>query len=257
MSNTRRANAAWHLLLVLLLAVPLHGLAGTTNPSETPMVSSTDKAAPLSARQEALVPVAAFAAAGQMAQLNGALEQGMDAGVTISEVREVLVQLYAYAGFPRSLNALSEFMQVLEARQRRGIFDAPGREPVEEIPTGIALLEAGTANQTQLVGSPVTGALFEFAPAADLYLKTHLFGDIFERDNLAWSDREIATIAMLAALSGTDAQLQAHMSMGINAGLTPLQLHLLTQVLEARVGAEPGRRALAALATALPAEALH
>lgn len=48
----------------------------------------------------------------------------------MSDAREVLVQLYqlyAYAGFPRSLNALTELMKVLEARKQRGIQDAPGR----------------------------------------------------------------------------------------------------------------------------------
>jgi alkylhydroperoxidase/carboxymuconolactone decarboxylase family protein YurZ len=35
--------------------------------------------------------------------------------------------------------------------------------------------------------------LFDFAPAIDEYLKTHLFGDIFERDSVDWQSRELAT----------------------------------------------------------------
>ena len=41
----------------------------------------------------------------------------MDAGFTISEAREILVQLCAYAGFPRSLNALAELLKVVEERK--------------------------------------------------------------------------------------------------------------------------------------------
>lgn len=83
----------------------------------------------LNARQQAIVPIAAFATAGDTAKLNVALNQGLDSGMTVSDAREILVQLYAYAGFPRSLNALSELMKVLEARKQRGIQDAPGRAP--------------------------------------------------------------------------------------------------------------------------------
>ncbi|KJS29540.1 MAG: hypothetical protein VR64_20520 [Desulfatitalea sp. BRH_c12] len=39
-----------------------------------------------------------------------ALNQGLDAGLTVNEIKEILVQLYAYAGFPRSLNAIGTFM---------------------------------------------------------------------------------------------------------------------------------------------------
>ena len=90
----------------------------------------------------------------------------------MSDVKEILVQLYAYTGFPRSLNALGELMKVLEARKQRGIQDAPGREPGRPIPTGDELLALGTANQTKLSGGPVKGPLFDFAPAIDEYLKT-------------------------------------------------------------------------------------
>lgn len=55
------------------------------------------------------------------------------------------------------------------------------------------MLAAGTANQTQFAGSPVAAPPFDFAPMANQYLRPHLFGDIFERDNLGWQMRELAT----------------------------------------------------------------
>ena len=173
------------------------------------------------------------AAAGDIPRLNAALNQGLDAGLTVSEAKEILVQVYAYAGFPRSLNALGELMKVLDARKQRGIQDAPGRTPGRAIPKGDALLAAGTANQTRLSGGPVTGPLFEFAPAIDEYLKTHLFGDIFERDNLDWQSRELATVGMLSALPGAESQFQSHMRISMNVGLTAGQLR--------QVGAGAGR----------------
>lgn len=73
---------------------------------------------------------------GNLSKLNAALRQGLGTGLTISNCREVLVQLYAYAGFPRSLNALGELMKVLDKRKRRGIQNAPGKEPGPTLPSG-------------------------------------------------------------------------------------------------------------------------
>ena len=210
--------------------------------------AATDKSSEtLTARQQAFVPVAAFGAAGDIANLNTALNQGLDAGMTVSDAKEVLVQLYAYAGFPRSLNALGELMKVLEARKQRGIQDAPGSVPSRPIPKGDALLAAGTANQTKLSGGPVGGPLFDLAPTANEYLRTHLFGDIFERDNLDWQSRELATVGMLSALPGAEPQLLAHMRISMNVGFTAGQLRQLTQVLTEQVDSETGRRAGEAL----------
>jgi 4-carboxymuconolactone decarboxylase len=233
------------LALGLSLAVAMSHAQNTQEPQGMTRTQAASET--LSARQQAIVPIAALAAAGDISRLGTALNQGLDAGLTVSDVREVLVQLYAYAGFPRSLNALTELMKVLEARQQRGIQDVPGRAPSRAIPKGEALLAAGTANQTKLAGGPVRGPVFEFAPAIDEYLKTHLFGDIFERDNLDWQSRELATVGMLSALPGAEAQLQSHMRISMNVGLTAGQLRQLAQVLADRVGTDNARRTREAL----------
>ncbi|MBA1278826.1 carboxymuconolactone decarboxylase [Pseudomonas stutzeri] len=190
-----------------------------------------------------------------MTKLDNALSRGLDDGLTISDVREVLVQLYAYAGFPRSLNALNALMTVVEERKQDGIQDDLGREPSRPIPTGDALLDVGTANQTKLVGQPVAGRLFEFAPAVDTYLKTHLFGDIFERDNLDWKTRELATVSFLSAVPGVESQLQSHMRMSMNVGLTSNQMRKVVQVLSEGVSGEYGQRANEALDAVLDSSA--
>jgi 4-carboxymuconolactone decarboxylase len=249
MTNTtsarRRGTGILSMALLGLTAVFCH--AAPTIPASTPMTETQNLAETLSARQQAIVPIAAFAAAGDIARLNAALHKGLDAGLTVSDAREVLVQTYAYAGFPRSLNALGELMKVLEARRQQGIQDAPGRAPGRPIPTGEALLAAGTVNQTKLVGEPVQGPLFDFAPAIDEYLKTHLFGDMFERDNFDWQSRELATLGRLSAWQGVEAQLQSHMRISMNVGLTGSQLDRLVQVLDEHVGADNARRARVAL----------
>ncbi len=201
---------------------------------------------PLNARQQALIPVAALAAEGNIAALAHALDTALDTGLTINELKETLVQLYAYCGFPRSLNALSCLMKVITERQARGVIDNEGAKATP-LPENWDSLQAGSRNQTQLVGQTVSGPLFEFAPAIDCYLKAHLFGDIFQRDVLDWPTRELATISMLAALSGVESQLKSHYAISLHNGLTAQQLRGFIDVLATNVSAEIVEKALAVL----------
>lgn len=247
MRNTKANKLLGQALLVASVAwISATAYAQENTPMQHPSIPQS-QAATLTARQQAIVPISAFAAAGDIDKLKPALEQGLAAGLSVNELKEMLVQLYAYAGFPRSLNALAALMQVLESRQQRGIADAVGALPSRPAPKGDALLAAGAANQTRLSGGPVKGALFDFAPAVDEYLKTHLFGDIFERDNLDWHSRELATLGMLSALPGAESQLQSHMRISMNIGLTSAQLRQLTAVLEERVAGSNAQRARDAL----------
>jgi alkylhydroperoxidase/carboxymuconolactone decarboxylase family protein YurZ len=202
----------------------------------------------LSAKQQALPLIAAAMASSNMHRLHAALNRGLDAGLSVSEAKEVLVQLYAYAGFPRSLNALGELLKVLEERKRRGIEDIPGREPTGVIPSGKELEAVGKANQTRISGGPVEGAVFDFAPIINQYLQAHLFGDIFERDNLDWQSRELATVGALAATPGVEAQLRSHMAASMRVGLSAAQLREVVELLNEQGDTEAASRARTALA---------
>lgn len=224
---------ALHVLSMAVAAFALVALTLTARPALAE--GNTMNASTLTAKQKSIVPIAAFTATGDMARLDTALREGLDAGLTVSEIKEVLVQLYAYAGFPRSLNGLSAFMVVLKDRELKGIKDNPGNES-GPFPAGKSRLELGAEVQTKLVGAPVKGPLFDFAPAIAQFLKEHLFADIFGRDALDWQSREIATIATLASLGGVNSQLRSHFNAGLNVGLTGAQLQALVGVLDDKVG---------------------
>lgn len=55
------------------------------------------------------------------------------------------------------------------------------------------------------------------------YLKNHLFGAIFARDNLDRQSRELASVGALAAVPGVESQLQSHIGISMNVGLTATQ----------------------------------
>lgn len=144
-------------------------------------------------------------------------------------------------------------MTVVQARKRRGIADAPGREASRAIPVGAELLAAGAANQTEISGAPVKGPVFEFAPVINQFLQSHLFGDIFERDNLDWQSRELATVGALAATPGVESQLRSHMQASLRVGLSAAQLRQVIDLLKKHGDAQTAERAGTALAQALAA----
>ena len=245
MSNTthgKRATFGFAVLVAMALGLS-HPAALAAAGEEDPATSS---ASTLSTKQQSIAPIGAAMAVGDMVRLDAALNRGLDAGLTVSEVKEILVQLYAYSGFPRSLNALGELMKVLKAREQRGIQHAAGREP-NPIPEGRELLAVGTANQTKLLGGPVKGPLFDFAPVIDDFLKRHLFGDIFARDNLDWQSRELATVGALASMPGVESQLLSHVGVSMNVGLTATQLRQAADALAAAGQADAATRTRAAL----------
>lgn len=46
----------------------------------------------------------------------------------MNEIKEILIQVYAYARFPRSLNALGKFLSLLKERKADGVVDIKGKE---------------------------------------------------------------------------------------------------------------------------------
>jgi 4-carboxymuconolactone decarboxylase len=193
---------------------------------------------PLTAEEQSIVTISALTAVGDLEHLKTQLDNGLDAGLTVNEIKEVLVQLYAYAGFPRSLNAVNTFMGVMEERKAKGRKDTYGNEaspvanPADKYERGRKTLETLTKTP-QVKPAPGFG---EFAPRADAFLKEHLFADIFDSDVLTYQQRELATIAALASMGGVAPQLQSHLTMGMNTGLRESQLKQVFTLVGTHIG---------------------
>lgn len=181
----------------------------------------------LTLRQQDIAIIATYTATGNLTELDTAINKGLDDKLTINEIKEILIQLYAYCGFPRSLNGLGVLLSVVEKRKKDGKKDIEGESGASLVGDKLII---GTKVQTDLAGKPVEGELFDFAPGIDEFLKTHLFGDIFARGVLSYKDREIATISALSAMEGVDSQLKAHIQIGKNIGLTDEQIEKIIQV---------------------------
>ncbi|UOE39963.1 carboxymuconolactone decarboxylase family protein [Chryseobacterium suipulveris] len=213
----------WLILFVLTVSITkMYAQQNTiTNPTLSPM-------------QQSLVNISALTAAGNLLQLKPQLNKGLDSGLTINEIKETLVQLYAYCGFPRSLNALNTFKVVLDERKAKGITDSIGKQIIVEDTSsdkyeqGRKVLEV----LTKVSQSKPALGFGEFAPRIDAFLKEHLFADIFNSDVLSYQQRELVTISALASMPGVEPQLQAHITMGINTGITKMQLMEVFSLIE-------------------------
>lgn len=149
--------------------------------------------------------------------LNGAL----NVGCTINEVKEIILQMSSYSGFPTCINAMNALKDVLNKREKQGIKDGIGYEPTNKISprdryeVGVKQLSELDSKQLERLQK----AYNDFSP--DL-VKFIVCGqaDITARNNINKKYREIATIAALTALGNAGAQLKFHINAGINIGIT-------------------------------------
>ncbi|KAK9431027.1 carboxymuconolactone decarboxylase family protein [Lipomyces doorenjongii] len=152
----------------------------------------------------------ALTAVGNLGDLKTALQIGLDAGLTVNEIKEVL------------------------DRKAQGVLDVVGKDasPLSDTTDDY---ERGRKVLSQLSKRPQpkpAAGFGEFAPRIDNFLKVHLFAHIFGSDVLTYQQRELVTISALAAMEGVEPQLQAHLSMGLNVGISVPQLIEAFDVIE-------------------------
>lgn len=184
-------------------------------------------------KEKAIIRIAALTGNGNLPNLKAELGAGLDAGLTINQIRETLMHVYAYAGFPRSLRGLQTFMIVLDERKAKGIKDVTGADasPVND---DRSKYERGKAILEELTGVPETGpktGYAAFAPTIEVFLKEHLFADIFERDVLTYKERELVTVSVLSSIGGVEPMLRSHLNIGLNVGLVPAQLQQFISII--------------------------
>lgn len=171
----------------------------------------------LTEKQRNIVRITYWTTLGDLENLRTALAKGLDQNLTVNEIKEVLVHTYAYAGFPRALNGINTFLDLINDRQAQGIYDKEGRSA-----TLFSISDKnayGSQMRDKLTGPRPTAAYAKFVPVIDDFLKEHLFADLFARDTISHADRELVTISVLAALGNVVGQLKTHMTITYHLGI--------------------------------------
>ena len=183
-------------------------------PLQISMISSDS----LSDKQLAILPLAVAVAQGDQIAVRAAIEQGLNAGLAINELKEAVSHQFSYIGAPKTLNGIIALKSVLEERAQQGIHDPQGNLATEL--GNVDYYELGTQKLAELTQRPTTSPIFDFAPAVDYALKAQLFGYQFSRDNLGDVERELTTIGSLVGLGeSVNPQLRSHLSILNKLGL--------------------------------------
>jgi len=189
----------------------------------------------LNTKQKHLINISAYTSKSDVANLKIALNEALDAGLTINEINEALAHLYAYVGFPPSIRGINTFSEIVKEREAKGISDEKGREATPVTDNG-SKYERGEKAQmivTGLTAEQLT-TLFAFNPLMDVFLKEHLFADIFDRDILTYIERELVTVTSLASVH--DTFVRSHIGGALNVGVTENQLRELFLIIENKIG---------------------
>ncbi|WP_345208313.1 carboxymuconolactone decarboxylase family protein [Chryseobacterium ginsengisoli] len=198
------------------------------------MITSNEQ---LSIKDKSIITISSYTAQGKLTNLKTELNKGLEAGLTINEIKEIIIHSYAYCGFPRSIRGLQTFMEVLEERKAKGITDKQGAES-SPIASENSKYERGKKILGKLTGIPQPDKLSgysAFAPTIDTFLKEHLFADIFERDVLTYAQRELVTISVIAAIGNAEPMLQGHLGISLNVGWSQKQLEEFIKVISTTI----------------------
>jgi len=224
----------------ILLLITTVGVVGNLNAKQKMTAENG-----LSPKEQSIIAISSLTAKGDLDRLKTALSTGLEAGLTINEIKEVLVHLYAYCGFPRSIRGLQTFMEVIDDRKAKDINDKMGNDtsPIDQ--TGNKY-ERGKKILGELTKTPQPETLAgysAFAPTIDTFLKEHLFADIFEHDVLTYAERELVTVSVIATIGKAEPMLRSHLAICLNVGLTPQHLQQFVTAIKSNIGKKEAKSA--------------
>ncbi|WP_221412544.1 carboxymuconolactone decarboxylase family protein [Dysgonomonas sp. ZJ709] len=172
-------------------------------------------------KSKEIAAVSSLIAQGAIPQLKVHLNGALNTGSSIIEVKELILHLTGYLGFPRTINAMNTLKEVLQERKNNGILDEEGIEILSNNETdrynlGSKYLAILDKNQEQVIQD----AYGDFSPDLARFIIEYGYGDIYSRESLDKKYRQIASISVLTTLGNAPSQLKFHMNAGLNIGLT-------------------------------------
>jgi 4-carboxymuconolactone decarboxylase len=165
--------------------------------------------------------VAALTAMGTAApQLRVHIHAALHVGCTAEEIREVIIHMCGYAGFPATLNAMGTLMEVLKETDQTLSKASVHAGSEGRYKRGTELLSQIAPGQERVLRETFD----PINPDITRYVIEFGYGDIYARGILPIRNRQVATIAALAAKGNAPSQLRFHIAGGLRAGLTEAEI---------------------------------
>ncbi len=139
--------------------------------------------------------------------------------VNPTEVDEVILQSYLFAGFPRTLNAARSWRMISGT-------EAPRADDSAMMKNGTAWEQMGEETCEMVYGESyqlLRQNVRKLHPALDTWMITDGYGKVLSRPQLALDVRELCIVAACAA-TGQQRQLHSHLHGALNAGVSASML---------------------------------
>jgi 4-carboxymuconolactone decarboxylase len=190
----------------------------------------------LSRRDRSLTVISFQVALGLTGELDFHLNGGLNHGLSVEELDEVVVQIAAYAGAARGLAAAGVLDAVLAKRHGTDSRPQPParleiKEPPQRRADGLDVLRTLGAHHGLSSEQQEERILESYGFMGELILDW-AFGDVWSRPQLSRRDRSLVVVSALAALD-LQYELEIHLQGALNHGLTRTEIEeiMITLVL--------------------------
>ncbi len=153
-------------------------------------------------------------------KLEETLCQALEAGCSAACLKELFLQLLAYVGFPRAINALDILQEVLVQKYGENMPLMPAT-PATEAPKRAALGSQELALVNQVQEAFLRQKYQSFSPELVDFIIDFAYGDLYGRPYLGKIYREVGIIASIVTLGHSFGQLEFHISAGLVLNLSP------------------------------------
>jgi 4-carboxymuconolactone decarboxylase len=181
----------------------------------------------LSLKSREFATLAMVAALGnQSNSIEAHVEGALRAGATETEIKELLMQMTVYVGYPKTLTAIAAAQSALTNLKQRGTPAAspqPNLESRRQAESNEVRYRRGLEALNQISkasGEAVVNSFEDIAPDLGRYIVEFSYGDVFSRPNLDLKTRELATVSALTGLNTTASELplKVHVNGALNVG---------------------------------------
>lgn len=177
----------------------------------------------LSRRDRSMIVVAYLATIGSAEELDAHVNGALNHGLSEDEVREVINQVGAYAGFPMAM-AATRIVDAVVMR-RAGVDHLEAKQPAAALDDAQRAANATNVLGTLFAGRTSSdpeqakaGAMHALGGVGELAFD-FAFGELWSRDTLSRRDRSMVTVAILGMLKAAD-ELAVHVPGALNHGVT-------------------------------------
>lgn len=205
----------------------------------------------LNRRERSLLVVSTLAAQARENELVAHTRNGLQHGLTVEEVEEIVLHVAAYAGYPAAMassrridTALRDWLKVEQLPARQAAAQKTDAERDRDAAEVYARLAGGLTSPMHPAGD-VDGAAAALDECGVVSWRW-VFGEIWSRPQLKPRDRAISTLSILIS-TGALEELPFYAEVGRRSGLTQEQIEEIANHLTLYAGAPRAAQAMRVL----------